>query len=226
MVQEAVPFLLQPKLKAGFWLDGDVASASFTLATFPFVAHTLTFHWAVWPRAILASSLCRRTHSCSGGVVASVRVKLTSVAVTGALSSVWVTNALVLAEGLALPDDVALLDVSPLISGLSRPVCSAEPDAPDADGESVPELDGSVPESDVLGDAEDEEEVGVGVRVVKVGVGVAVVPGGVVLGAVVVGELDGLDGLVVAVGCTFSQVCLVVPLTADVCACSVRACTA
>lgn len=39
-----VPFLLQPKLNTGFWLDGDVVSLSVTLVTLPLVAHTLTFH--------------------------------------------------------------------------------------------------------------------------------------------------------------------------------------
>jgi hypothetical protein len=224
-VHVAVPFLVQPKLKTGFWLDGDVASFSVTLATFPFLAHTFTFHWAVWPRATLASSFCRLTHSCTvvtnGGGEASVRVKLNSVAVTGALSSVWVTNALALALWLEV------LDVSPLISGLSRPLCEAEPDALEADGELlVPELDGAVPESDVLGAGVvvPGSGVGVGVRIDEIdGEGEAEL----LVGGVVVVEPEGLVGVDVGlvVG-PFAHACLVVPVKADVCACSVRARTA
>jgi hypothetical protein len=226
MVHEAVPSLLQPKLKAGFWLDGDVASSSLTPSTFPPVAHTFTFHWAVWPRCTLVSSFCRLTQSCTwvgdGEGEASVRVKLTSVAVTGALASVWVTKALVLAVELEPLDDV-----SPLISGLIRPLWEAEPDAPDVDGEAEPEVpdpepEGLVPESDALGDEEEAEELGVGVRIVEIdGEGEAELEP--VAGAVVVGVPDGLvGGLVVALG-AFAHACLVVPLTADVCARPVRA---
>lgn len=61
-MHEAVPFLPQPELNLGFWLDGSVVRPRTTLVTFWPVAHTLTFHWAVWPRWTLASSRCRLTH--------------------------------------------------------------------------------------------------------------------------------------------------------------------
>lgn len=44
-----------------------------TLLTFPFRVHTLTFHWAVWPRWTLASSRCSLTHSSGADEEAPAR---------------------------------------------------------------------------------------------------------------------------------------------------------
>ena len=151
MVQDASLLLPQPRLNAGFWLDGDVESLSLTSLTVPSGTHTLTFHLAVWPRVMLASSRCRLTHSCTGaGVEASVRAKLRSVAMADAPPSSWVTNAVVLAVCFALP--------------AVRPLVSAEPDVPDGDG------DGEV--LDGLGDGDDGEGSGV-----MLGIGVVDLPG-------------------------------------------------
>jgi hypothetical protein len=182
--------------------------------TVPFGAHTLTFHWAFWPRATLAWSRCRLTHrpDAEEGVgegvgeaadSASVRVKLSSVAVLDALPPSWVMNALVLAVCVEVPD------VRPLIRGLSRPLLvSGEPDPAVVVGD------------DVVGGGD-----------------VVVVPDEV--GRIVVGEVEGvvvagLDGVLVPElelepgelgegleGCTVTH-CLVAPVTADVCAVWVR----
>lgn len=115
------------------------------------------------------------------------------MAVPGALVSrvpSWVTNAVVLAVCLALPG------VSPLPSGLIRPVVSVEPDVvePDVvDGDAEDVSDGDVPDEDAdgvgdeVGDAdEDDDEDGellgsvVGDGVVPVGVPGAIGEGGVV----------------------------------------------
>jgi hypothetical protein len=203
ILHEAVPFVPQPKLNAGFWLDGDVESWSLTPLMVPPVAHTLTFHWAVWPRVMLASSLCRPTHSSTGVAEASARVKLSSVAVAGAPWSSWVTNALVLAVCFALPA------VRPLTSGLIRPVVSAEPVVSDGVGE-VP-------------DGLDDEGSGMmlGVSVVDLpGLGeggVVPEPVGLELGEPVL-ELELELELEPVLGCTGLQSCLTVPLTAEVCA--------
>ena len=220
MEQEFSPsFALQPKLNTGFWPDDDVVRLSVTLwaPTVPFGAHTLTFHWAFWPRATLAWSRCRLTHrpdveeSVGEGVGeaaddASVRVKLSSVAVLDALPRSWVMNAMVLAVCVPLPDP------RPLIRDLSRPLLvSGEPDTAVVVGD------------DVVGGGD-----------------VVVVPGevGRIVGGVGGVVLDGLDGVLVpepelepdglkeglgeGLACTWTQSCLVAPLTADVCAVWVR----
>ena len=206
--------MLQPKLNAGFWLDGDVVSLSVTLSTVPFSAHTLTFHWAFWPRATLASSFCRLTHSSGSGEVAvgeSARVKLSSVAVRDSLPPSWVMNALVLAVCVVVPD------LKPLIRGLSRPLLlSAEPDPLSEEDEEEPDEPGSV--------------VGDGVVVLDEGDRIGVTGVG---GAVLVELAPGLDGALVPEpelggeleddpGGTCTQSFLVTVLAADVCAVWVR----
>lgn len=63
----------------------------------------------------------------------------------------WVTNAVVLAVCLALPG------VSPLTSGLIRPVTSAEPDV--ADGDAEPDVsDGDVPDEEGDGEGDEDED--------------------------------------------------------------------
>lgn len=118
MGHEFFPFVAQPELNTGFRLVGDAASVSFTLSTLPPWVHTFTVHCAVWPRATLVSSRCTLTHRDTGlgvGLAASC-VTLSSVAVTGALPPSLLAKVAVLLVCCALPD------VSPVISGLTRPV--------------------------------------------------------------------------------------------------------
>lgn len=180
----------QPKLKTGFWLDGDVVSLSVTPSTGPFSADTLTFHWAFWPRATLAWSLCRLTHSSGAGEAAagaSVRVKLSNVAARDPLPPSWVMNAVVLAVCVALPD------LKPLIRGLSRPLVSGEPDPLSDVDEAEPDGDEEEPDGDEEPD-EPGSVVGDGVVVLVEGDRIGVTGVG---GAVLVELAPGLDGVLV-----------------------------
>jgi hypothetical protein len=153
---------------------------------------------------MLAWSRCRLTHRDGVGEgvgedadAASVRVKLSSVAVRDSLSPLWLMNAVVLAVCVEVPD------VRPLIRGLRRPLLVAgEPDPVDVE-EAEPDGLGSVVEDD---------------GVVVLG-GVGRIVGGV--GGVVPVELDPVE-LGDELGCTWTQSCIVAPLTADICAGWVR----
>jgi hypothetical protein len=137
---------------------------------------------------------------------ASVRVRLSSVAVADAPWSSWVTDALVLALCFALPA------VRPLMSGLIRPVVLAEPVVSDGVGEVPDGLDDE-------GNRDDDEGSGMtlGASVVDLpGLG----EGGVVPEPVglELGELELELELEPVLGCTCLHSCLTVPLTAEVCA--------
>ncbi|HEX6447954.1 MAG TPA: hypothetical protein VF060_00655 [Trebonia sp.] len=128
---------------------------------------------------------------------ASVRVKLSSVAVLDAVASSWVMNAAVLAVCVPLPS------LRPLIRGLSRPLLVS--DEPDPVGVEEAEPDG-------LGSVEEDDGAGLPGEVGRIVGGV----GGVVPVGPEPVELGG------ELGCTWTQSCLVAPLTADVRAVWVR----
>lgn len=124
-LHEAVPFLPQPELNLGFWLDGSVVRPRTTLVMFWPVAHTLTFHWAVWPRWTLVSSRCSLTHSWAPEeALAALEVPAALVVGAGevVLDPVGVVEGLdpdVLPDGLVeLGGGVVWVEADPLGAGL------------------------------------------------------------------------------------------------------------
>lgn len=197
---------------------------------FPPLAQTLRFHWAVWPRAMLAASRCRLTHR-SAADVALASVMLSSVAVPGVLAVSRVNAAAVAAAvvlSVALADGAVVAEgVEPLVPALGDGVALALVLAPllvlvlvDAAGVVAGAL---ADDEGVVGGAEDAVVPGAPGAVVVpelfeevlLGVGEGV-PLGELLGLV---DFDGL-GEPVELADTGSHFCADAPLTADICTCA------